>query len=201
MIILNMEQGTDEWHNAKLGVPSASKFSEIITRVKGELSKSRTAYAYRLALEMIAGKPIETFSSKSMQRGIEMEPEARDFFQLITGLTVHQVGFCFKDDRMDRGASPDGLIGESEGAEIKCPELSTHCKWMAEDKLPGEHFHQVQGNMYITGRDKWHFFSYFPGVKPFHIVVGRDEEWIGKLDKALDIFIADLNEVYKKLTG
>jgi hypothetical protein len=65
--------------------------------------------------------------------------------------------------------------------------------------LPTAYFHQVQGSLYITGYDRWHFFSYFPGFRPFHIIIERDEIWIAKLSKLLDEFTLELNETYEQL--
>ena len=134
-----------------------------------------------------------------MQRGIELEPEARALFQLITGKEVAEVGICYHDERKDRSCSPDGLSEEDEGLEIKCPSLAVHIEYLLGNKLPTAYFQQVQGSLYITGLERWHFFSYYPCIKPFHIVVERDEVWIAKLSKALDNFVVELDETHKLL--
>jgi hypothetical protein len=155
---------------------------------------------YELIEQRVLGPRNKTFSSKRMDDGTEREPEARAFFSLYTGLMVDEVGLCYYDERRDRGASPDGLIrGKKEGLEIKCPSLFTHKEYLEGNKLPTEHIQQVQGSLYITGYDRWHFLSYFPGIKPFHIIVDRDEIWIAKFSKILDEFVEELDEVHKQL--
>ena len=199
MIILECEQNSDEWAQARVGMPSASVFDKLITS-KGAASTSKQKLLYQLAGEKIIGAKEEGYTNGAMQRGIEMEPEARALFVLMTGLKVNEVGMCYFDERKDRSCSPDGLIVEEpEGLEIKCPSLAVHVSYLIDGKLPTAYLQQVQGSMYITGLDRWHFFSYYPGMKPFHIVVERDEMWIAKLSKILDDFVVELEATTKQL--
>ena len=202
MIIEDFKQGSPEWFAARVGIPSASAFDKLITS-KGVLSTSRQKLLYKLAGERVLGEKEEGYTNGAMQRGIELEPEARALFELITGLDVKEVGLCYYDERKDRSCSPDGIIPISnengQGLEIKCPELQTHVEYILGKKLPTKYFQQVQGSLYITGLEKWHFFSYYPGMKPFHIVVERDEIWIAKLSKALDDFVVELEDTHKLL--
>lgn len=200
MIVLDdVEQGSQEWKDARVSIPSASVFDKLITS-KGDVSKSRQKLLYQLAGEKIIGVKEEGYTNGAMQRGIELEPEARLLFEMMTGLEVKEVGLCYFDERKDRSCSPDGIMEiEQEGLEIKCPELATHVEYLIGNKLPTKYFQQVQGSMYITGFEKWHFLSYYPGMKPFHTVVERNEMWIAKLSKVLDDFVAELEETHNKL--
>ena len=202
MIILDVEQGSDEWFKARVGVPSASIFDKIVTS-KGALSTSKQKLIYKLAGERVIGAKEEGHTNGAMQRGIELEPEARALFELITGLEVEEVGLCYYDERKDRSCSPDGIIPIShengQGLEIKCPELQTHVEYLIGNKLPTKYIQQVQGSLYVTGLERWHFFSYYPGMKPLHIVVERDEIFIAKLSKALDDLVVELDETHKLL--
>ncbi|MCK5605058.1 YqaJ viral recombinase family protein [Candidatus Pacearchaeota archaeon] len=202
MIIENFEQGSPEWFAARVGIPSASVFDKLITS-KGALSTSRQKLIYKLAGEKVLGEKEEGYSNGAMQRGIELEPEARSLFELITGKEVKEVGLCYYDERKDRSCSPDGLVGTGmtlmEGLEIKCPELATHVEYLMGNKLPTKYFAQVQGSMYITGLEKWYFMSYFPSMKPLIIEIVRDEIWIAKLSKALDDLVVELDETHKLL--
>lgn len=202
MVILDCKQNSPEWFAARAGIPSASVFDKLITS-KGALSTSRQKMLYKLSGERVLGEKEEGYTNGAMQRGIELEPEARALFELITGLEVKEVGLCYYDKRKDRSCSPDGLIETGmtlmEGLEIKCPELATHVEYLISNKLPTKYFAQVQGSMYITGLEKWYFMSHFPGMKPLIIEVERDEIWIAKLDKALNDFVIELDETYKLL--
>ena len=158
---------------------------------------------YKLAGEKVLGEKEEGYTNGAMQRGIELEPEARALFELITELGVKEVGLCYYDERRDRSCSPDGLVETGmtlmDGLEIKCPELQTHVEYLIAKKLPTKYIQQVQGSLYITGLERWNFFSYYPGMKPLHIVVERDEIFIAKLSKALDDFVVELDKTHKLL--
>jgi len=79
--------------------------------------------------------------------------------------------------------------------------LKTHIKYLLDGKLPTEYFCQVQGSLYITGFETWDFFSYYPGIEPFKITVERNDEFIKKLDKALDEFCFQVVKIIKRLKG
>ncbi len=200
MIIENdILQGSPEWDDAKIGKPSASVFDRIYTST-GKISGQKGKLLQQLAQERITGKKKNGYCGGSMQRGTELEPEARSFLQLTTGREIEQVGLCYFDERKDRLCSPDGLMqSEREGLEIKCPEFDAHYEYVKAGVLPTKYFPQVQGSMYITGFEKWHFLSYYPGLKPLYIVVERDEIWIAKLSKALDDFVVELDELTEEM--
>ncbi len=127
-----------------------------------------------------------------MERGIEMEAEARAWYAMAQDQDVEQVGFVWLDDRVQVGCSPDGLVGEHGGLEIKCPAPHTHVGYLLEQKLPTDYIPQVQGSMWVCDRQWWDFLSYCPGIEPLVIRVERDEEYIDKLAGLLDKFLAEL---------
>jgi len=175
--IYNMEQGTPEWFMARRGVPSASNFKKIITAKKWELSSSAEVYAVDLVAEVAQGgapEAIKSYCSPDMEHGTETEPEARNYYNLLGFGDVTEVGFVV--DSLGRfGCSPDGLVGEEGGLELKCPKLSTQAKRLWQGTLPDEYKAQVHGSMIITGRKWWDFMSYAIGLPPFIIRVYPDE--------------------------
>lgn len=195
MKILDVVQGSPEWHLARCGIPTASNFDKIVT-TKGERSKQAEKYLYQLAGERIIGKAEETYQNGNMQRGTEMEVEARQLYELMTGKTVLQVGLCVEDGY---GASPDGMIDEDGLLEIKSPLLSTHVSYLLDNKLPSEYYQQTQGQLLITGRKWLDFMSYYPAMKPFIIRVTPDKEFQEALKKELKAFCKELDETVKKL--
>jgi putative phage-type endonuclease len=197
MIIVDCEQLSDEWFAARCGVPSASRFNKIVT-TNGDRSKQATAYMYQLAGERIIGKAEETYMSASMQRGIEMEPKARQLYEMINDVDVQEVGLCYNDEHKQCSCSPDGLI-DPKGLEIKCPEIHTHIDYLLRGKLPTAYFQQVQGSMLVTGYDEWDFMSYFPGLPPLIVTVERNENFITALSEQLDEFCFDLAITTRKL--
>lgn len=199
MVILNHKQGTDEWFESRRGIPTASNFNKIVTS-KGEQSDQRLKYLYKLAGEFVSGKCEESFKSDAMNRGNELEEEARRFYQIVTDSQVNQVGFCLSDDYR-YGCSPDGLINEDGLIEIKCPIISTHVEYLIKGQLPTCYFQQVQGQLLVTGRHWCDFISYYPALKPLQVRVYRDEEFIKKLESELIKFSQELEEIVKQIGG
>ena len=197
MIIIDCEQGTKEWFEARCGIPTASCFDKIITSA-GAKSKQFQGYLNMLAGESIVGAQ-ETFRSEAMQRGQELEGDARRMFEFVHGCDVEQVGLCFKDENKMVSCSPDGLVGKYSGLEIKCPSLAVHVGYLRANKLPTKYVAQVQGSMYVTGRKNWYFMSYFPGMKPLIKLVRRDDMFHDKLDGYLNEFKELLSDVKQKL--
>lgn len=196
MQIHNCEQGTPEWFAVRCGVPTASNFDKIIT-TKGEPSKQAEKYMFRLAGEKVSGQMEEGYTNLAMQRGVELEAEARSYYEVITGQTVEKVGFCLADDGY--GCSPDGLVGDDGLIEIKCPQIATQVDYLLKGSLPTEYFQQVQGQLLVTGRKWVDFISYYPMLKPLIVRVNREEDFINKLEIALKHFVKDLKETVKKI--
>lgn len=189
-IYRDLVQGSEDWTLIRKGRPTASRFDDILTST-GALSKSSTAYIHELIAECFCPDFVEWAGNKYTDRGQAMEPESRDAFTKHTGLTLEQVGFVLSDDGVC-GCSPDSLIMVDNkpvaGLEMKNPAPKTHVRYVLDGALPREYVQQVHGSMAITGLSTWHFFSHFPGLKPFHIVVHRDN-YTDKIEYALSDFV------------
>jgi len=198
MLIENsFEQLSPEWFAARAGIPSASNFDKIVTTT-GAPSKQAEKYMYQLAGERLLGTKEESYCNAAMLRGIELEPEARQFYELTLDCEVEQVALVYRDERKLYSCSPDGLLPNG-GLEIKCPQLSTHIEYLLNGKLPATYYQQVQGSLFVTGADYWDFLSYYPGVKPFFIRVEPDLKFHAKLEAALEQFCNELDKVTNKL--
>jgi len=200
MIFSDVIQGSDQWLVEKAGKVSASNFDKIFT-TKGEktASATRKSYLYQLVGERISGVPEESFKSDWMQRGTDLEGDARSVFEERTGLFVAQVGMIYLNDKKTISCSPDGLVGDDQGLELKCPKLSTMIGYKLGKKLPTAYVQQVQGSLMVSGRDAWHFLSYHPAVEEFRILVERDEKYITLLREAVEEFDAEVVELVNRL--
>lgn len=196
MRLIECEQGSEEWLKARLGVPSASNFSKLIT-MKGTLSTQAKAYVDALVAETITGESTYVKVTDAMQRGTELEPYARERYFYETGNSVEEVGFCLHDD-YQAGASPDGLIGEDGGLEIKCPLGGTMVSYLRVGRLPSKYWQQVQGCLHITGRKWWDFMAYHPDMKPLIVRVERDEAFIAALDALLIDVVKEIESLIKQ---
>jgi len=184
------QQGSLEWMVARAGIPTASEFDNLLSPT-WELRKGQMPQTYlnRKLAEWWAGGPISGFNSFDMEQGNILEEEAKPWFTLETGKEIEPVGFCTSDDG-SIGASPDGLIGEDCGIEIKCPESPTHIGYLLNGELPKDYLAQVHGSMFVTGRPRWLFMSYRRRHPNLLICIERDEEIQEKIAEALALFLA-----------
>lgn len=196
MIISNVIQGTPEWFKEKAGVPSASCFDKIITTT-GKPSAQAKKYMYQLIGERMLGRKEESYQSFAMQRGVELEEEARNYYEFHTGSTVETVGICFDDDMLSC-CSPDGLPLDG-GLEIKCPLLPTHVEYLLNNKLPATYYQQVQGSLFVTGLEWWDFMSYYPGLDPLIVRVYPDIDFHLKLSTGLLNFNQEMRSLITKM--
>lgn len=199
-VIKDLIQGSPEWLLFRKARPSASRFSEIITPT-GKPSKSAKGYARELIAEAFAPDYEQWAGNRYTQAGQVLEPEARELFTKTTGHQIEQVGFCLSDDNVS-GCSPDSLVVSGgiyvAGLEVKCPAPHTHIDWVADGVLPSCHVAQVHGGLAITGLSHWHFWSYFPGLKPFHVVV-TPNEFTEQLKAAIAEFLVYYQSEYNRL--
>lgn len=195
--IFDCEQQSDEWYAVKLGKVSASNFSMVLNKKTG-----RKTYLFRLLGERFSGESYESYSNKTIERGSEVESQARAYYEALYG-EVKQIGFAQLNDYV--GCSPDGLVDDDGLIEIKSPQPNTHIREIIEDKFPSTYKPQVQGNLWVTGRAWCDFISFDPRVKvrPFwKIRVYRDEEYIVEtLAKAINIFVKEMIELEGKITN
>lgn len=205
----DLSQGSPEWFHAKTGIPTSSDFKKILTP-GGALSKSADGYANQLIADIMRGGCVEEFvNSPWMERGVVMEGEARDAYELITGYKLEHGGFITDDNRWF-GCSPDALIvgyvtedGEilsmNGGLEIKCPSPAVHMGYLLDQKIEKDYKPQYQGQMYIAELDFVDMFSYHPDLPPARITMERDENYISKLETALMDFRTLMNEKIERL--
>ena len=198
IIITDFEQGSEAWFKAKAGNVGASSIDKIITTT-GARSKQRDDFMMQLAGERLTGKCEETFQSQAMLNGIEREAAARALFEMINGVACKKVGIVYKDEWKLCHCSPDSLIGENEGLEIKNPMMKTQVKYLLAGKVPTDYFGQIQMSLFVTERDKWWFLSTYEGLPPLIIEVGRDEAYLKKLAEELDAFNSEMLAIVDRL--
>jgi len=193
MKIHNVEQGSEAWFQLRLGVPSASRFKDLLTPT-GKPSASSEKYMHELLAEKMSGKRFDSFDTFHMKRGRELEPEAANVFSFQTDLICREVGFVTNDSQTV-GCSPDRLIFDS-GLEIKCPMHTTHVKYLIDyhkdGEMPAEYYAQVQGTMWLMDLEDYWFMSYHPDLPNLIMNVKRDEKYIASLSAAIDKLLEEL---------
>ncbi len=192
MKLIDVIQGTPEWLAARLGIPTASKFDQILTP-GGKPSKSAEGYLRVLLAERIMGHPVTEFVSTWMDRGTQTEADAVAHYELNRDADTVKIGFC-TNDAGTIGASPDRLVGEDGLLEVKCPSEKVHMGHLLDGTIADDHKPQVQGQLWIAERQWCDVLSYHPDLPPALIRVERDEEYIGKLTAAVEMFAAALED-------
>lgn len=205
MNIVECEQGTAEWFAARAGVISASMFSTARKTLKsGKPAATALDYAMQLACERIAGETLDnTFQTWQMKRGTELEAEARTAYEFRHDCDVAEVGFMLSDCGNFCG-SPDGLIGDDGGIEIKCPIGASQLRKLFIDLDRTDYLDQVQGNLWISGRQWYDLVIYCPFLLPANrdltvIRYERDESHIKQLEADLTVFNGLVNEYKAKI--
>lgn len=201
-----IEQRTDEWLMQRVGKITASRFCDAMKKLKnGNPSEARLNYVRELVFEVLSGNPKQSVQANALKWGSEIEQYAREAYELKTGELVTLAEFVTHHKHPFIGCSPDGLIGEEGGIEIKCPHNECiHIQTLVEG-MPVDHIPQIQGAMFVTGRKWWDFISYDPRQAPDYRLyiqrIHRDEDYIQKLEKELLEFWRDVQmtlEVLKK---
>lgn len=187
-----LEQGSPEWLEARRGIVTASVVGQLLTAT-GRPASNETSRRLTLTLvaERITGLIEPVWVNDDMLRGQLDEPIARDLYRehFSNGEEVVETGFLVRDDWGFRfGASPDGLVGEHGGLEIKCPRAKGHIATTLADEVPAYHMAQIQGSLLVSGREWWDFMSHHGGLPPFVKRVYPDPKWAEAIVDAVSAF-------------
>lgn len=155
MKIHNMEQRSLEWFAMRDLKMTASNAQAI-----GNCGKGLDSYILQLVAEHFTNGEREQYTNEHIQRGVEHEEFARLAYELETGNTVEEVGFVEHSPYV--GCSPDGLVGEDGGIEIKCQNNVKHMQMFirGHEAIDSKYVWQIQMCILITRRKWWDFISY-----------------------------------------
>lgn len=201
----SVKQGSAQWLKLRIGKITGSRIKDVMAYLKsgkGEMV-ARANYRTELIAEILSGRAQEHFISNAMQWGVEQEQYARAAYEVSKGLIVDQTGFVVHPTMHFAGGSPDGLIGDDGGVEIKCPEITTHIKWMLAGQVPEEHREQMVFYMAITGRKWWDFVSFDPRLpekfQVFCVRLERDDARIAEIETEVRKFRGEIEEAIAKM--
>ena len=198
------KQGSGAWLYERCGFVTASRFRDVLDYTKaGKAGAKRTSYLWEIVIERLTGQPSDHFSSAAMEWGSENEPRSRMAYEAHSGNMVDEVGFIKHPTLPMVGGSPDGLIDENGGWESKSPFNSANHLNTILNGMPDDHMAQIQGCMWITGRDWWDFTSFDPrmpdGLKLYVQRIERNDEYITNMEKEIIAFSAEANAIIAKL--
>jgi len=186
-----MPQGSDEWLEVRRGKLTGSNAQAIATNGRG-----LETYVYTLLADKYSNHKVEGYINADMERGNELEEQARELYSLSSGTEIQEVGFIERDEYV--GCSPDGLVGDDGGIEIKCHNDAKHFTLLLGGKMEKKYWWQIQMNLLITGRKWWEYIAYNPNFdQAFYVErIKPDEEAFEKLEEG----IKKGTDLIKKLT-
>jgi putative phage-type endonuclease len=198
-----IEQGTEAWHQQRLGKATASRIADIVAKTKTGWGASRANYAAELVCERLTGTRTEGFTNAAMAFGTENEPLARAAYEFRHDVTVELASFIDHPKIEMSGASPDGFVGADGLIEIKVPNSATHIQTLLAGAIPEKYRLQMTWQMACTGRQYCDFVSFDPRLpeemKLFVRRFDRDETLIGQLEREVEIFLGEVDDTIKRL--
>jgi putative phage-type endonuclease len=148
MPLLNIKQGTDEWHEARKGILTASNCATA-----AGLGES---YGSRIMLWKDLNGLVEKKVTAPMMYGTEHEEDARHDWEVAMGLLSYPVGIFLHPKINWLGASPDGVIHKKGLHEIKCREKNPYAD------VPPHHMAQVQMQLACAEDVQCYYQSWTP---------------------------------------
>jgi hypothetical protein len=213
MILETATQRTEDWYAARIGKATASRFRDAIATKKqtekqkkdnlpGDPMQAQLDYLTELVVERLTGQRVQKFATAAMQWGEDCEPAARAAYERTTGISVEETGFICHDTLL-AGCSPDGLVDWDGLIEIKCPYNSAvHIETLLRG-MPAEHIPQIQGQLWITGRQWCDFVSYDPRMPvelQLHVQrIQRDPSFIADLEAKVTSFLQQVGNQVEAL--
>ena len=203
MIVLDCEQGSFEWLEARIGIPTGSRATSLLTEKRRDYAVAAARrYRNELIAEWLLDASLDGGNSLWMERGTALEKEARSYYEIVRDAELEDVGFILRADKRF-GGSPDALVRSESGEllgglEVKNPSAIHHVSYLL-DEQPAKHFGQCQAYMYLTDTPWWDLLIYSPALPRIIRRIYRDEDYIGALDLALERFLMDLDEAKQRL--
>lgn len=198
-----MDQGSIEWIEARLGKVTASRLDDLMAATKSGPAASRRNYMAELLTERLTGQAYPQFISADMLRGIELEPAAREAYEIETGETVSRMGFVPHACIEMTGASPDGAVGDEGLVEIKCPKTATHLSYLLAGVPPADYVPQMTWQVACTGREWCDFVSYDPrlpeNLQLFIVRFVPTEVQLNAAERAVEEFLKELDDLEKRV--
>ena len=200
-----MSQRDPSWFAMRSGRFTGSRFAKLMAKTKSGPSASRKNLIAELVVERITGQCVTGYTNAAMQRGIELEPDARSAYEMLAGVFVEEIDFIVHPKFDFCGVSPDGLIDADRMVELKCPDaMGKHLDALQNGSHADEYMWQIQGQLWVAGREWNDAVSYDPrwpmpmdlAVKRVH----RDEKMIAELEAECIAANEEVNEIVKKLT-
>lgn len=180
---------------------AAADLPPVYRPADNDTSRAITA---TLVAERIAGFTEESSMTRDMERGVLMEPYARDLYSEHHAPAV-EVGFMRLEESWGTlGYSPDGLVGDDGLIEIKAPRTKGHLLAVLSGEVPAHNIAQCQAGLLVSGRAWLDFIPYVAGMPLWTKRVFPDPAWHGAIKGAVSRFeqtAAEMTDAYLTATA
>ena len=201
----DLMQGTPEWLAARAGSLGASQVADALAKTKSGWGASRAAVMSQLARERLTGRPTEGFCSAAMQRGKDLEPQARAMYSFMFGHDVTEIAMVKHPAIAGSHCSPDGLCGDDGLVEIKCCGDARHHEILSGSPPEERYVKQCLWQLACTDR-RWVDLAYFNPDWPEEMQlkvhrIERDVALIAEIEAEVTAFLSELDATVAELSA
>lgn len=206
-IIRNIAQGSPEWMALRVGKIGGSRINDLLTEGRGGAeSLTKRKYKNELIRERLTGRKLDTYKTPAMQRGIDLEPMARAWYEVKYNTFVDQVAIVLHPFIDGGQCSPDGIVEATNSLiEIKIPNPENHLdNILTGGKQLEQYYDQVQWQLACMPEKEFcDLVSYDPEM-PDHLQgfvkrIYRDDEYIQTMQNAVIAFLSEIETIVNNL--
>jgi putative phage-type endonuclease len=206
-IIRDIAQGSPEWMALRVGKIGGSRIADLLTEGRsGAESLTRRKYKNELIRERLTGRKLDTYKTPAMQRGIDLEPMARAWYEVKYNTFVDQVAIVLHPSINGGQCSPDGIVEATNSLiEIKIPNPENHLdNILTGGKQLEQYYDQVQWQLACMPEKEFcDLVSYDPEM-PDHLQgfvkrIYRDDEYIQTMQNAVIVFLSEIETIVNNL--
>jgi len=206
-IIKGIEQGSPEWMALRIGKIGGSRVADVLTEGRsGAESLTKRKYKNELIRERLTGRKLDTYKTPAMQRGIDLEPMARAWYEVKYNTFVDQVAIVLHPSIDGGQCSPDGLVEATNSLiEVKIPNPENHLdNILTGGKQLEQYYDQVQWQLACMPEKEFCDLVSFDPEMPDHLQgfvkrIYRDDNYIQTMQNAVIAFLSEIETIVNNL--
>ena len=205
-IIRDIVQGSPEWMALRVGKIGGSRVSDVLTEGRNGESLTRRKYKNELIRERLTGRKLDTYKTPAMQRGIDLEPMARAWYEVKYNTFVDQVAIVLHPTIEGGQCSPDGIVEATNSLiEIKIPNPENHLdNILTGGKQLEQYYDQVMWQLACMPEKEFCDLISFDPEMPDHLQgfvkrIYRDDEYIKNMEDKVILFLQEIETIVNNL--
>ena len=205
-IIKGIVQGSPEWMALRVGKIGGSRIADLLTEGRNGESLIRRKYKNELIRERLTGRKLDTYKTPAMQRGIDLEPMARAWYEVHRNVFVDQVAIVLHPTIEGGQCSPDGIVESTNSLiEIKIPNPENHLDNILTQGKQLEQYHdQVMWQLACMPEKEFCDLISFDPEMPDHLQgfvkrIYRDDEYIKEMEGKVILFLHEIETIVNNL--